>query len=212
MSTEEYTEQQPEQQENQKDWDGRYRNDDTPWDSGLPSAELRHVLDEQNIAPCRVLEIGCGTGSSAIYLASQGFTVTAIDISPTAIETARARAAKAGVAVDFVVTHIGGFESPAEPFDFIFDRGAFHCIRKVYLQGLLVLLKRVTRPGTRYLTLTGNSDELSTDNMPRLRAADLCSDLEELFKIDQLRAFYFEDAPDLRGPLGWSCLMTRRGG
>ena len=200
------------QQEDQKDWDQRYRDDDTPWDSGLPSAELHRVLTEQNIGPCRVLEIGCGTGSSAIYLAGQGFNVTAIDISPTAIETARARAAAAGVDVDFVVTHIGGFESPAEPFDFIFDRGAYHCIRKVFLRGLLVLLKRVTRPGTRYLTLTGNSDEISTDNMPRLRAADLCSDLEELFKIDQLRAFYFEDESHVRGPLGWSCLMWRRDG
>ena len=201
--------------EDQERWDQHYRDADLPWDSGLPSAELRRVLTEQNIGPCRVLEIGCGNGSSAIYLAQQGFSVTAIDISPTAIETARARAADAGVEIDFVATHIGGFETPPEPFDLIFDRGAYHCIRKVYLRGLLDLLKRVTRPGTRYLTLAGSADEppqSPTDGMPRLSAAEICGDLEELFRIDQLRAFYFEDGTDQRGPLGWSCLMTRRGG
>ena len=41
--------------EDQERWDQHYRDADLPWDSGLPSAELRRVLTEKNIGPCRVL-------------------------------------------------------------------------------------------------------------------------------------------------------------
>lgn len=199
------------QTDDQQAWDQCYIDAETPWDSGLPSAELRRVLAEHHIGPCRVLELGCGTGNNAVYLAQQGFAVTALDISPTAIQAAQSRAAEAGVEVNFVATHVGGFEAPAEPFDLIFDRGAYHCIRKVYLPGLLDLLKRVTGPGSRYLTLAGNADEPPVDGMPRLTAAEICGDLEGLFKIDQLRAFQFTHQGGTPGNLGWSCLMTRRG-
>jgi methylase of polypeptide subunit release factors len=44
------------------------------------------------IAPGRTLEIGCGTGINAIYLAQHGFEVVGVDISPLAIENARGMA------------------------------------------------------------------------------------------------------------------------
>jgi hypothetical protein len=51
-------------------WDERYRHGDTPWESGQPSSEQR-VLAEVAIRPCRALELGCGTGASAVWLAQQ---------------------------------------------------------------------------------------------------------------------------------------------
>jgi len=46
-------------------WDTRYREGDSPWDTGQPSGELLRVLREERIAPCRALELGCGTGTGA---------------------------------------------------------------------------------------------------------------------------------------------------
>src|SRR2546427_202576 len=77
-------------------WDERYATKNTPWDSGQASEELKRVLAERRIGPCEALEIGCGTGTNAVYLAQQGFTVTAVDVVPLAVEQARERARRAG--------------------------------------------------------------------------------------------------------------------
>jgi methylase of polypeptide subunit release factors len=72
-------------------WDRQYRSLPV-WDTGQPSGELRRVLDRFGIGPGRALELGCGTGMNAVYLALRGFAVTAIDLSPRAIRAARRRA------------------------------------------------------------------------------------------------------------------------
>src|SRR5205809_7658578 len=74
-------------------WDVHYRSDKPPWETGRPSEELKRVIAEQGIRPCRVVELGCGTGINAIWLAQQGFDVMALDFSPLAIAKAQKRAA-----------------------------------------------------------------------------------------------------------------------
>src|SRR5438094_177897 len=78
-------------------WDERYQQKDTPWDTGQPSSELRLVVAEGSISPCRALELGCGTGTNAVWLAQQGFDVTALDVSPLAIARAQQRSDAVGV-------------------------------------------------------------------------------------------------------------------
>ena len=79
------------------DWNQRYIDESTPWDSGEPSKELTRALDQKLIEPCRVLELGCGTGTNAIFLARAGFSVTAVDLSEEALRQARSKAEAAGV-------------------------------------------------------------------------------------------------------------------
>src|SRR5271167_3796183 len=50
----------------QVDWDQRYIQSDTPWDSGIPSQHLKSFLAESKVQPGRVLELGCGSGTNAI--------------------------------------------------------------------------------------------------------------------------------------------------
>ena len=88
------------------DWDVHYQNDRPPWETGRPSEELERVFAEQAIRPSRAIELGCGTGINAIWLAQQGFDVTAIDFSPLAIAKARERAAQAKATVRFVVADV----------------------------------------------------------------------------------------------------------
>jgi cyclopropane fatty-acyl-phospholipid synthase-like methyltransferase len=153
-----------------RDWDQRYQTGDLPWDSGIRSRELARVLSEQKIAPCRAVELGCGTGTNAVFLAEQKFNVTALDLSSTAIEHAKRRAEVAGVQVEFLVADLVQFELDLSPFDFIFDRGCFHCARKVDLAGYLKTLEKLSRPGTRYLVLTGTpNDKNAHEGPPRWR-------------------------------------------
>jgi SAM-dependent methyltransferase len=192
------------------EWNARYQERNTPWDSGRPSRELLRVLDEGWVAPCRAVELGCGTGTNAVFLATRGFEVTAIDLSPLALERARERAAAAGVEALFVEADVCRFDAELEPFDFVFDRGCYHGVRRVDLQGFLNTLSRLTHPGSKYLLLTGNANEQTEQGPPRLHEHELRADLERLFEFDWIRAFRFQEADGSDGPLGWSSLLTRR--
>ncbi|MFI2778950.1 SAM-dependent methyltransferase [Streptomyces sp. ALB3] len=76
-------------------WDDRYRESDRIW-SGDPNVAL--VREVAGLTPGRVLDLGCGEGADAVWLAGQGWTVTATDISRVALERAAVHAAEAGVA------------------------------------------------------------------------------------------------------------------
>lgn len=192
-------------------WNQRYKTGSTPWDSGLPSAELRRVIEESDIQPCRVLELGCGTGTNAILLAQLGFKVTAVDLSPLAIDEAMAKAVLAEVEVSWICGDVCSFDQPDDPFPLVFDRGCFHCIRRdVSADLILETLERVTATGSQFIVFTGNANEQREHGPPGLFDKTIRNDLGGLFEINQLRPFYFEDAGGEQGPLGWSCLATRR--
>jgi SAM-dependent methyltransferase len=182
-----------------------------PWDSGIRDRELARVLSENKITPCRAADLGCGTGTNAIFLAQQKFEVTAFDISPLAIAMAKQKAEAANVPVQFLVADLIHFDLNLEPFDFLFDRGCFHCARDIDLTRYQATLKKLSKPGTRYLVLTGNANEKTEgQGPPRLTEKQIRDELGELFEVEFIREVRFEDAGGVEGPLGWSCLMTRR--
>lgn len=191
------------------EWNRRYGEQDTPWDSGIRSRELARVLDDGLVPPGRAVELGCGTGTNAVYLAQRGFEVTAIDVAGTALEAARQRARAAGVDVTFVEADLTGLAVDLGAFDFVFDRGCYHCVRRVNLDGFLEALRRLSRPGTRYLVLTGNANEQTDEGPPRLHEHEIREELGRLFRIEWIREIRFEDAGGKEGPLGWSCFLVR---
>src|SRR5947199_7888222 len=110
-------------------WEERYRTGDVPWDTGRVSSELVRVIRDEKIQPCRAIDLGCGTGSNAVWLAQQGFDATGVDIAPRAIERGRQRAAAAGVAVNFLAADLLNPPDLGSPFRFFFDRGCYHVVR-----------------------------------------------------------------------------------
>ena len=118
-------------------WDGLFQREGHPLTSELPDAALP-AWQAEGLLPrghgASALDVGCGLGRNSTWLAAQGFTVTGIDISPYAVETARSRTARSGDAasgasgsgpdyglVDFVREPVAG-----GPFDFVYDSGCFH--------------------------------------------------------------------------------------
>lgn len=99
------------------DWDDRYREkDDAIW-SGRPNGRL--VVEVTDLAPGRALDVGCGEGADAIWLAQRGWDVVAVDVSPLAVERARAAAQQAGVVVDWVCDDVLSTPFPADSFDLV---------------------------------------------------------------------------------------------
>lgn len=101
----------------------------TPWDGHPQSATLRDLIEGTDaVPPGSVLDVGCGTGDSSMYLAHHGWHVTGVDFTPKALDQARAKASGAPAAVNFVhadVTHLrqAGISGP---FQLIVDNGCFH--------------------------------------------------------------------------------------
>lgn len=196
-------------------WNERYSSKDTPWDSGEPSTELQRVLERHLIEPSDALEIGCGTGTNAVFLARRGFKVTAVDISSLAIDQARKRASEAGVDVDFRVVDLLAPSGLHHAYPFVFDRGVYHGIRRENLDRFLDTMAGVTSPGALYLVLAGNANDPSDPNTgpPRVHAHEICAELNPLFELIELREFAFDGiviGGQLVDSLAWSGLFRRR--
>jgi SAM-dependent methyltransferase len=191
------------------DWDAIYRQGTPAWETGAASTELVRVLDDGLVLPGSALELGCGTGADAICLYQRGFDVTAVDISPMAIERARGRSEQEDALVRFVQADVFQFAATAGQFDFVFDAGFYHYVRPVNLDSFLDVLWRVTRPGSFYLSLMGAASETAEGGPPKVSEEEIHNELGRLFEFVQVRRFRFESPHRRQGYRGWSCLMRR---
>lgn len=119
------------------------------WDSGAVPPEVKGLADCEQARTA--LDLGCGTGTNAIYLAQQGLHVVGIDFTPKAIEIARERANQVGVDVEFAVGDVTHLESLEEPFDLVFDIGCYHGLDTAGRWRYVEQLARLTHPGSTYL-------------------------------------------------------------
>jgi methyl halide transferase len=199
-------------------WEARYREGDAPWDSGVPSVELARVLDAHDLSSGgHAIDLGCGTGTNAVFLAQRGFRVAGVDLSATAIAQARARVEAAGMAerVELVRADLLASAPDLAPADLVFDRGVYHVLRQVDLAATLRTLAALTRPGSWYVVLTGNADDPASDDVPgppRVHAHELCAELQPLFDLVALQRYRW--SPVRHGdlvttPLGWSGVFRR---
>jgi len=123
-----------------------------PWNIGEPQPALAELV-AAGWCRGRVLDIGCGTGELGLALAALGHEVTGIDLSPTAIELARATAADRGLTVDFQVadaTNLTGYDAA---FDTVLDSGLLHCLDSVAQDRYLGVLRRICGPDGRVAIL-----------------------------------------------------------
>jgi SAM-dependent methyltransferase len=193
------------------DWDDRYRDGNVPWDTGRPSAELQQVLSRHSIAPCRALEIGCGTGSNAVWLAQQGFEVTGIDVAPLAVEQAEQRTQAAGVKANFQVADVLQLPDLQGPFAFFFDRGCYHAVRRGAADEYAVAIAKQLVSGGRGLILAGNAREPHEPGPPVVTEDQIRNELGVAFRILDLQEFRFDETPGVPMQfLGWSCLLEKR--
>jgi methyl halide transferase len=194
----------------QSHWNDRYQSGDVPWDTGHPSTELIRTIKEEGIQPGRALELGCGTGTNSIWLAQQGFDVTAVDISPLALEQARGKATAAGVPIRFLEVDVLNPPLLGAPFPFFFDRGCYHVVRRIDVDKFLSTLEQISQPGTIGLVLTGNAKEKHEPGPPVVSEQEIRQELGRVFDIVRLREFRFDQVEKVGVRfLGWSCLVRR---
>ena len=99
-----------------EEWDSRYMDRDQLW-SGRPNGAL--VAEIAGLTPGRVLDVGCGEGADAVWLASRGWDVTALEVSGVALERAAGHARDAGVTVRWVHAGLAEAALPSGSFDLV---------------------------------------------------------------------------------------------
>jgi SAM-dependent methyltransferase len=100
----------------QAEWDERYAGMDRVW-SGNPNGQL--ISEVQGLRPGRALDVGCGEGADALWLAAQGWDVTALDVSKVALDRAVAQADKVGATVHWLHAGLVEAELPPGSFDLV---------------------------------------------------------------------------------------------
>jgi SAM-dependent methyltransferase len=105
----------------------RYWRGKAPWDTNITPPEVMDFL--ANAPPGRALDLGCGTGTNAITLAKHGWQVTGIDFSSKAINTARRKAARNGVIVDFRLDDVADIGKLTGTYDYALDIGCLFTLK-----------------------------------------------------------------------------------
>ena len=121
-----------------------------PWDTKAPNENVI-TWQEGGLVRGDVLDVGCGFGDNAIYLAENGHNVTGLDISPTALITAERRAKDARVDVTFAVADSTKLDGYTDAFDTVIDSGMFHCLDDDGRRSYAAAVHRATRPGASLL-------------------------------------------------------------
>jgi SAM-dependent methyltransferase len=159
-----------------------YRSGTPRWDSPRPRPEVAELARHR--MPGRALDLGCGTGSDVIYLASLGWDAVGVDFAPRAIAIARARASASGSSAAFTTGDVTRLREAGVSgrFDLVIDVGCYHGIpasrRDAYRAGVAA----VTEPGgDLYLAGVGDppaawrvlgAPGLSADDLRRRFGAD----------------------------------------
>lgn len=172
--------------------------EDLPWHREQPPALLERAVAERTTRG-RALDVGCGEGVYSVWLAQQGFEVSAIDFVPAALAATRARAAEAGVRVDLHEGDVVEHEAPSA-FDLVLDSGCLHHLPKAKVARYRARLDDWLAPGGDYV-LVHFSNRPRVGWIPKGPRHMTRSHAVELFAPLELRA-YDETHFDVPFPMG----------
>jgi SAM-dependent methyltransferase len=202
-------------------WENAYNKfgENLPWCIEEIPGWFKTVIKSKWVKPCQTLDLGCGVGHYAGYLASQGFEVTAIDISKKAISLAKEKYPLKNL--KFKVHDIFKLNDLKQKFDFIYEVSILHNIspekRGKYIKGIHSVLNR----GGKIMVCSFSKDDLlfggkeelyipDIDNTMYALSEDQIRDMfSDYFVIDKLKKVYFGKR-NKRKRERFLCLMTKK--
>ena len=125
-----------------------------PWDRGVIPRELASLVEGPDaLPPGKAIDIGCGTGTQAIYLARHGWRVTGVDIVDRVLDAARRKADAAGVSVEWKRGDVArlGEVAGEDRFELLFDQGCFHGLPDAARDGYAEGASSIASQGAHFL-------------------------------------------------------------
>jgi cyclopropane fatty-acyl-phospholipid synthase-like methyltransferase len=186
-----------------------------PWDIGRPQAPFAAVADR---VTSPVLDAGCGTGDTALFLAARGHRVIGIDFLEEPIRRARAKAAERGLSAEFLVKDATTLGDWGKRFASVIDSGLFHVFsdedRRRYVGGLA----QVVEPGGRLFLLCFSDEEPGTEGPRRVSRQELYDAFAEGWEVESVQPVRVEVNPEFTevkfsegGPKAWFAVVRRKG-
>ncbi len=185
-----------------------YRAGTPPWDIGRPQPEVVKLAEEGEIVG-DVLDVGCGTGENALYLAGLGRRVVGVDASPAAVEAARAKAAARSLAVPFLVADALDLAAIRRRFETALDCGLFHVFapeaRRAYAHSLCEVLS----PGGTLHVLCFSDAEPPGPGPYRISEDEIRDAFRSIFALTRIRAGRFDTVTEEGGRKAWVATLVR---
>lgn len=179
-----------------------------PWDIGRPQPAFV-ALEEAGAIAGDVLDVGCGTGENALFLAGRGHDVWGVDAAPSAIELARRKAEERGLAVTFRVQDALRLQELGRTFDTVIDSGLFHALsdseRPLYARSLAAVL----RPGGTYFMLAFSELEPGGFGPRRVTQQEIRAAFSDGWRVNEIRAAAFAGRRSPDGSRAWLSSITR---
>lgn len=189
-------------------FDTAYRTGVPPWDIGRPQPAIVR-LAEQGLIAGRVIDLGCGTGENALYLASRGVTVVGVDAAPTAIARADEKARLRGIASAFLVADALALEALERTFDVGIDCGLFHTFSDADRVRFERSIKQILRVGGRYVLLCFSENQPGDFGPRRVTQAEIRATFATGWTVDSIVAERFAARLPGGGAEAWLALLTR---
>lgn len=126
-----------------------------PWNKPDPPAMLVEMVESGVVTPCAAVDLGCGAGNQAVWLASRGFRVTGMDVSAVALDLAARLAASRGVSCRFLQANLAADvpDGLDGSFDFAYDWEVLHHVFPEDRPRYATNVHRLLRPAARYLSV-----------------------------------------------------------
>ncbi len=194
------------------EWDDAYRKDaPPPWDIGRPQAAFAE-LAEAGLLSGSLLDAGCGTGEHTLLAAARGVTAYGVDLSPTAIERARAKAVSRGLDARFDSGDLLTMSLPAAAFDTVLDSGVFHSFDDAGRARYVEVLTGVARPGAVLYLMCFSERQPGEWGPRRVTEAELRASFADGWSVERIEPATFEinPVPQADSVDAWLAVFRRR--
>jgi SAM-dependent methyltransferase len=179
-----------------------------PWDIGRPQPPFA-ALAEAGRLDGPLLDVGCGTGEHVLMAAAAGLAATGIDIAPTAIRLAAAKATERGLEATFVVGDACRLDFP-DPFATALDCGLFHTFDDADRERFVTSLATVVRPGGRYFMLCFSDSEPGEWGPRRISTAEIETAFRDGWSVDVIEPAELYVTIRAEPVRAWLATITRR--
>jgi SAM-dependent methyltransferase len=175
--------------------------EEIPWNLERPPDLLLEIVESGRILPCRAIDLGCGAGNYAVWLATKGFQMTGVDISVKALELAEQLAREKGVSCRFVAADLVEKDFALETsFDFAYDWELLHHIFPENRERYIANVHRILVKGARYFSFCFSENDPAFGGKGKYRKTPLGTTLyfssekeledlfEPLFDVEELHS------------------------
>jgi len=174
-----------------RDWDTVYvAGTPPPWDVGRPQPAVVRLADRGALRG-HLLDAGCGTGENALLAAAHSADVVGVDVSPTAIARARAKAAERGLSARFEVADALHLSQLGLTFDTVIDSGLFHVFDDENRASYVASLASVLRSGGSCYLMCFSDLQPGTFGPRRVRKDEIISAFSDGWSVTGIEADEF---------------------